>query len=388
MKINAASQSVQLDYQDTILFSWMDFLDFGFQNNTIEDITSVECIERSIVPDILLAAIVTDEYWIENGYLAMIEAIEPYNLTNLIELTDCFLPDHITTAKDGDYIIISCEGEPDDNESELPLYNPPGSITIVDISESILSPSITNIGFEDFNIGGSKASLLPSDIYLPHNQSSVAENIEPEYTSCDYDSKYCYVSLQENNAVAILDLDEMEIISIHTLGNKDYSLHPLDASDKDGMINIQTFNGLYGLRMPDAIKYFQSNSGREYFVTANEGDGKGFDESRVGDLILDQAIFGNVTMLQENQVLGRLKVINQLGYTEVNGEKVYNKLYALSSRDFSIFEVKNTDSTPTIDEVYSSDSKFANVTAEQLGEPGFNSNTDNPTFDERSDDKG
>ncbi len=146
------------------------------------------------------------------------------------------------------------------------------------------------------------------------------------------------------------------------------------------MINIQTYENLYGLRMPDNIKYF---------ATSNEGDSKTFDESRVGDLQLNESIFNDINTLQNDNKLGRLKIINQLGYDIINNTKIYNKLYAWSSRDFTIFEVTETNNNiPEITEVFSSNSDFEIITADELGETGFNSDQYNPSFDTRSDDKG
>ncbi len=173
------------------------------------------------------------------------------------------------------------------------------------------------------------------------------------------------------------------------IGKKDYSQYGLDASDTDGIINIQTYENLYGFRMPDNIKYFESKSGRKYFATANEGDSKKFDESRIGDLILNESVFDDVNTLQNDNLLGRLKVINQLGYVIVNNSKIFNNLYSFSSRDFTMFEVIETgNDAPKIQEVFSSNSDFEIITANILGTVGFNSDEYNPSFDQRSDDKG
>eukprot|EP01083_Nonionella_stella_P276384 939076_1 len=196
-------KTMDMTYEDTIFFSFEDFLDFGYENITIHDVTSVDYSPKGY----LVTCIVPTDYYMSYGWLAFIDP-NTLEFLNLIQLPECYLPDHVTTAKDGNLIVISCEGEPDDNESEYPLYNPPGSITIVDVSASINDKSkwiITNVNFDEYNVGNSKHKYLPHDIYLPHSTATVSENIEPEYSSCDYNGIYCYFVLQENNAIAILN---------------------------------------------------------------------------------------------------------------------------------------------------------------------------------------
>ncbi len=99
----------------------------------------------------------------------------------------------------------------------------------------------------------------------------LAMNGIPEYCVIDNNDEYAYITLQENNAIAVLDIDNKEIINIFSLGVHDFSITGLDASDKDGQINIQTYPNLYGLRMPDALDFLQTSDGKQYILTANEG---------------------------------------------------------------------------------------------------------------------
>ena len=155
------------------------------------------------------------------------------------------------------------------------------------------------------------------------------------------------------------------------------------------MINMATYPNLLGMRAPDSIDYMLSDSGRHYLFTANEGDSKKFDESRVKHLSLDASAFAgyNVSGLQMDEHLGRLKVSNLIGQN-INGD--FETLYAFGSRDFTIYEVlfDDDDERNGIELVYSSLDMFENVTAEILGTDGFNSDYFNPSFDDRSDAKG
>ncbi|HEY0684138.1 MAG TPA: choice-of-anchor I family protein [Steroidobacter sp.] len=154
----------------------------------------------------------------------------------------------------------------------------------------------------------------------------------------------------------------------------------LDASDRDGAINIRNWP-VFGMYQPDAIASFRSGR-KTYLVTANEGDARDWDgleeEERVNSLTLDSAAFPDAEALQENDNLGRLNVTSTLG--DANGDGVYESLYTLGGRSFSIW---TTDGT----QVFDSGSDFERVTAASNPE-FFNASNDDRNFDSRSDNKG
>ena len=104
------------------------------------------------------------------------------------------------------------------------------------------------------------------------------------------------MSLQENNALAIVDVEVQEITDIIPLGYKDHSQlgNGFFGTDRDdGNINIKS-QPTRGLYQPDAIATYQVG-GEVFIVTANEGDARDYDgyseETRVRDLVLDQDRF-------------------------------------------------------------------------------------------------
>ena len=108
--------------------------------------------------------------------------------------------------------------------------------------------------------------------------ATVAQDLEPEYITVSADSQTAYVTLQENNAVAELDIRHGRITAVHGLGYKDHSLsgNELDASDKDNAVTIRNWP-IRGLYQPDAISNFKHH-GKTYLVTANEGDARAWGE--------------------------------------------------------------------------------------------------------------
>ena len=83
--------------------------------------------------------------------------------------------------------------------------------------------------------------------------------------------------------MAIVDVERAAITGIYPLGFKNHSLaaNALDPSDRDGPSNAGSIKigtwPVFGMYQPDEIKSFRSKQGRDYIVTANEGDARAWD---------------------------------------------------------------------------------------------------------------
>ncbi len=207
--------------------------------------------------------------------------------------------------------------------------------------------------------------------------------LEPEYVTISPDGGRAFVTLQEANTVAVLDLDRDKVVDLLPLGTVDHSLpgNELDPND-DGEINIETHN-VRGLRMPDAIASFDTG-GATYFLTANEGDGRGDagdlpdgDMARVGE-IADGAIAG-VVLDPAVDITGleRLTVSTIDGDTDGDGD--IDVLHSFGGRGFTIFAEDGTL-------VFESGSQFERIIAEVAPER-FNDSNGGPD-ENRSDAKG
>ena len=291
------------------------------------------------------------------------------------------LPDMVTFTPDGRKVLVANEGEPDDDY----LIDPEGSISIIDISRGIAMATVHTAGFSNFN--NRLEELLAAGVRIYGPGASVAQDLEPEYITVSANSKTAWITLQENNAIAELDLHSMEIIDIYPLGYKDHSLtgNGLDGSDKDGKINIRTWDNLFGMYQPDALASFMVN-GRQYLITGNEGDARDYDaleeDKRIGKLILDPEAFPNADEIQDKKELGRLQVTTLRG--DIDGDGDYDRLYSFGGRSFSIYEHNDAG----LQLVYDSGDKLEQITAAVFPEH-FNSNDDdNDSFEKRSDNKG
>jgi hypothetical protein len=155
----------------------------------------------------------------------------------------------------------------------------------------------------------------------------------------------------------------------------------LDASNEDNAINIANYP-IQGIYQPDAIASYTVN-GETYLITANEGDTRDYDafseEERIADLTLDPTAFPNAAELQNDAVLGRLIVTTANGDTDGDGD--FDQLYSFGGRSFSIW-------TSSGQLVYDSGNEFERITAELIPDEFNANNTENDSFDNRSDDKG
>ena len=282
------------------------------------------------------------------------------------------LPDMVTFSPDGNFVLAACEGEPNDNYS----IDPEGSVAIIDISNGVEKGTVKLAGFTKWNSSGA-----PRGARIVKPGATAAQDFEPEYIAVSPDSKTAWVTLQENNAVGVIDIAAGEIKNVVGLGFKDHSKIPLDVSNKDDAIKLQTWP-ILGMYQPDTIVAYETG-GETYLVVANEGDAKDYDgfseETRVKDLILDPDAFPNAAELQDNANLGRLKTTTSFGDTDGDGD--HDKIYAYGGRSFSIWNEAG-------EMVYDSGDDIERVLSERF--PGeFNStNDENGSFDDRSDDKG
>ncbi|TNJ34110.1 choice-of-anchor I family protein [Prosthecochloris vibrioformis] len=292
------------------------------------------------------------------------------DFSELASVTVGALPDMVTFTPDGNFILSANEGEPNADYS----VDPDGTVSIIDTSDY----SVTTLDFSAFNDKEEALEAEGMRVFGPG--ADLAADVEPEYITVSDDSATAWVALQENNAIAEVDLASKTITAIHPLGFKDYSLdeNAFDASDKDGEINITTWP-VKGIYMPDSLASYAVN-GTTYLVTANEGDAREYDtfeeEARIEDLTLDEIAFPDAETLQTDDAIGRLKVTTTLGDTDNDGD--YDELYSFGARSFTIW-------TEDGELVFDSGSDIETITS-ILNSSIFNQ--DEGDVDERSDAKG
>ena len=282
-------------------------------------------------------------------------------------------PDMLTFTPNGRYLLVANEGEAGVGG------DPSGSVAMIRMAGAGAAPAqwdVSLVGFDAFD----KATLDPRIHRVnPSPLIALGVDLEPEYIAVSHDSKIAWVTLQENNALGVLDLEAQRFSALLPLGFKDHRLlsNALDASDADGGIRLSNWPVL-GMYQPDAIATLDYR-GETLLVTANEGDSRSAEEARVMSSLLDPTSFPNAVLLQLPANLGRLRITNLRGDTDGDGD--FDEVYAFGSRSFSIWSASGQL-------VFDSGDTFERVTAAAV--PAiFNSNGDSSaTFDTRSDDKG
>lgn len=294
------------------------------------------------------------------------------------------MPDMITFNYAGTKVITVCEGEPNTAYTN----DPDGSVCVVDISGGVANVTQANVTFITFTaFNGQETSLRASGvrIYGPFNMAS--KDFEPEYITLTNHDSIGWVTLQENNALAKIDMITNTVTQIIPLGYKNYmsANNALDASNQTTGIALMNAP-VYGMYQPDAISHFMVNN-QYYLITANEGDARAWsglnEEARISSLTLDATAFPYGTQMKQNTFLGRLNVTNRLGDTDNDGD--FDQLYTYGARSFSIWN------GTTGAQVYDSGDRLERVTSTHpVYAPLFNmsNGTGTGTLKDRSDDKG
>jgi hypothetical protein len=314
------------------------------------------------------------------------------------------LPDMLTFTPDGKTILVANEGEPN-SYGQADSVDPVGSIGVIDVSglSATGAPIVLPVriaGFESFN--SQKDALLAAGVRIFGPGARVDQDLEPEYITVSADGKTAYVTLQENNALAVVDIAKASVTAIKPLGMKDHSLagQGMDVSNEDGGTNTNSGTPtiriapvpVKGLYMPDAIASY-TVGGKTYLVTANEGDAReytgipgGREDPRVRDYCVsgfDTSVFGSAAAtLGNDSNLGRLRITMFPGGTRTgkNNSGQCNELVAFGSRSFSIW-----DADAKL--VFDSGDQLEQLTRD-LPNVAFNASNDNNTVDDRSPAKG
>ncbi|NKC32554.1 choice-of-anchor I family protein [Falsiroseomonas selenitidurans] len=312
------------------LVSTIDFTTLGFATT---DITSVA------VKNGLVAVALPNADKTLPGQVVFLNAADG-SLINAV--TVGALPDSVTFTPDGTKLLVANEAELNETGTDAD-----GSVSIIDVSAGAANATVTTATFDAFD--GQEDALRAEGVRIFAGRS-VSQDVEPEYIGVSADGSTALVTLQEANAVAVLDIATATFTDIVALGTKDFSTLLADYSDRDGpgndplpanLVNAPVF----GLYMPDAIDSFQAN-GQTFYVIANEGDDRDDflpdgETIRVGSgsYDLDDTVFPNEADLKDSDNLGRLTVSNAPGLRgDTDNDGDIDQILMYGARSFSILD--------------------------------------------------
>ncbi len=277
-------------------------------------------------------------------------------LTEIAHYPAGFLPDMIVFTPDGNTLLAANEGEPTDDYA----FDPEGSISLITKKTDWNIAAVREATFTKFNADRKK--LIADGVHIfgpskidPQGIATVAQDLEPEYIAVRADSQVAWIALQENNAIAELDLESGQITAIHPLGLKSFralgsfreaklisnsTTTGLDVSDQDGGVRIRHWP-IWGMYQPDGIATFRQED-HDYLVTANEGDPRDYFDFHeaipVAELAAAQVKLdpsNPARQLTGNDQLGRLEVSRFAGDTDGDGD--LDQLVCFGTRSFSIW---------------------------------------------------
>ena len=240
------------------------------------------------------------------------------------------VPDMVAFSPDGKTLLVANEGTPDYDSK----VDPEGFVSYIDISSGVENAKTLELDFSSFD----SLSLSNAGVRLT-GPGNYLQNIEPEYIAFSPDGKWAFVTLQENNAVAKINVKKAKIESVYGLGTVDHAQKGNEFDfRKDKKIQLENAP-IRGYLQPDGIKTFEVD-GKLYFVTADEG-AKRDDDPATMDVTTAQAL-KKAGRLNESvftadwiQKLGELPID---GENPCDGQEPCRYLNTFGGRSISIFD--------------------------------------------------
>jgi len=229
------------------------------------------------------------------------------------------LPDMLVFTHDGSKLLVANEGTPNAvADTAYTTPDPAGSVSVIDVSARtvIATPGFAGVPQLGANL-----------------RTNTGMDFEPEYIAVDRDGTHAFVTLQEANAIAVLDLGLNAFTQVVGLGAKDFNApgNEIDPKDNDSSVLFRSV-AAKGLYMPDGAAAYAWDD-QTYVVLANEGDFREDNADRSA-----ASGYGAVAPLD------RLRVSNR--------DSSSGNLFAAGARSFSIRDAHGVlvyDSGSTLD---------------------------------------
>ena len=296
-------------------------------------------------------------------------------------------PDMVVFSPDGKTLLVANEGEADEENK----IDPEGTVSVIDLSNGVMAATLRTADFRAFNTEADALKKQGACLFVPNH--TVAQQLEPEYIAMSNDGMTAFITLQEANAMAVVDIPSARITSVFGLGLKDFSKSGLDPSDKDGGIHINPWP-VFALRQPDAVVAWEQG-GVQWLATANEGEQREgatlSDSVKVGTLALDRGVFAKQGSnnpgwgwedLVKPEHLGRLDVCGPMADLDADGDA--DRLVCFGGRGVTVWKFVDGK----LLEAWDSGSDVERIVAERMP-AAFNADSrKNPSQDQRSKSRG
>eukprot|EP00934_Nitzschia_sp_Nitz4_P009064 Nitzschia sp. Nitz4//scaffold21_size171442//115904//118824//NITZ4_002178-RA/size171442-augustus-gene-0.188-mRNA-1//1//CDS//3329542462//9054//frame0 len=207
-----------------------------------------EPTSTAVIGDYAVVCVNTSPSYTEPSGIMMVIDMATHEVLRTIDLGG--QPDSVGVSPDENYIAIAIENERDEdlNDGIIPQL-PAGWLIIIDTA----SDDVDEWSIRTVDLTGLDGVLFPSDP-------------EPEYVDINTDN-ICVLTLQENNAIVLIDLPTGEVVNSFSAGS--VTLVGIDIEEND--LIEQTGTQTDRLREPDGVAWI----GTRYIATADEGDYEG-----------------------------------------------------------------------------------------------------------------
>ncbi|MDO5301376.1 MAG: choice-of-anchor I family protein [Tissierellia bacterium] len=314
----------------------------------------------------LIAVALQDKDYSKPGYVAFFTDKEGKLVyQNMVKVG--VQPDMVTFNAEGSLALTADEGEPRKGYGDK-IVDPKGTISLVNTE----TMEVNTLDFTDYDEAEARAGLVKDGVVLK-KKTNPSVDLEPEYITVS--GNKAYVSLQEANAIAVVDLDQGKIEKIFSGGLVDHGEVPVDIDKSDKTYAPKKYEGLYGISMADGIASVELD-GEVYLLLANEGDGREWGDEEDGSEHSNEkkgkkSPSGNITTEDK---------VTYFDSSDYEGlpEGEYDFLFG--GRSFTILNSNGT-------RVYNSGDDFEELT-NQYYPDYFNTSNDNVEREDRSGKKG
>ncbi len=243
-------------------------------------------------------------------------------------------PDMLSFSPNGRYLVVANEGEPSADGQQ----DGQGSVSVISLPSSVgSSEAVAEIEVRDADFRAWNDRELPKGVHRVQRDIPLSQDLEPEGIAISDDSRTAFVSLQENNAVAVVDLGTAQVTRLLGLGLKDHNQtgNELDLSGAGRLDQIRACP-VHGIFQPDNVAWFRAGS-EAFLALANEGDARGneafSEEVKLSDATLDAEHFPQAAELQDPARYGEL-IVSRTG--DLDGDGDLDELLTFGGRSLSI----------------------------------------------------
>ena len=304
-----------------------------------------ETLQSVAVFGTLLAVAVQNAVKTDPGSVQFYDLTNPSLPTLLSTVTVGALPDMVKFSADGKKLLVTNEGEP----NSLYTIDPIGSISLIDTSGYLattpVAPAQANVQSVDFSAWENRrAELINRGVRIGTRlgvTTTVAQDFEPEAIAISADGKSAWVSLQENNAITVLDISGATpvIKEIFSAGIKDWSRGIASAKNfgfeleyAAGTANLPTgvlAGGLSGLTFAGKETVGGTELDVYYSITDRGPNGTLVDGKRQ---FLDPDFQPSIYKLGMNRATGAVSELARIGLKRADGTPLTG-LPELASKD-------------------------------------------------------